>query len=73
MEGPDNVGRPNENIYIVPADRSREPLQLTTNGPSDTYPVMTPDGRYILFLSNRGEHWAIWRIDSPAEFMGSKK
>ncbi|MEO1237945.1 MAG: hypothetical protein AAFX76_14265, partial [Planctomycetota bacterium] len=61
MEGSDPTGRPNEDIWIMRADGS-EKQQLTTNGSADRFPLMSPDGRDIYFLSNRGESWAIWRI-----------
>ena len=53
----------------VPA-QGGSPRQLTTNGSADTYPLMSPSGRYIYFLSNRGGRWAIWSLrvqqDHPA-------
>lgn len=61
MEGSDPTGRPNEDIWIMRADGS-EKQQLTTNGSADRFPLMSPDGQNIYFLSNRGESWAIWRI-----------
>jgi hypothetical protein len=64
MQGNDNTGRPNQDIWIMAADGTRKE-QLTTNGSVDTFPVVTPDGKYIVFLSNRGERWAIWRMRAP--------
>lgn len=61
MEGVDPEGRPNEDIWIISADGT-EKYQLTTNGSADRYPVMSPDGQFIYFLSNRGESWGVWRI-----------
>lgn len=61
MEGVDPEGRPNEDIWIINTDGTGK-LQLTTNGSADRYPVMSPDGQYIYFLSNRGESWGVWRI-----------
>ena len=69
MEGVDPEGRPNEDIWIIRADGT-EKFQLTTNGSADRYPVMSPDGRYIYFLSNRGESWGVWRI--PFEGFGGE-
>lgn len=61
MEGNDTTGRPNEDIWIMRADGT-EKQQLTTNGSTDRFPLMSPDGKEIYFLSNRGESWSIWRI-----------
>ncbi|MBB6430646.1 TolB family protein [Algisphaera agarilytica] len=61
MEGTDPTGRPNEDIWMMRADGT-DKQQLTTNGSSDRFPLMSPDGKEIYFLSNRGESWSIWRI-----------
>ncbi|MEM9417424.1 MAG: hypothetical protein AAGA25_00035 [Planctomycetota bacterium] len=61
MEGTDPTGRPNEDIWMMRADGTNK-QQLTTNGSSDRFPLMSPDGKEIYFLSNRGESWSIWRI-----------
>ncbi len=61
MEGSDPTGRPNEDIWIMRFDGSGR-KQLTTNGSSDRYPLMSPDGKLLYFMSNRGGRWAIWRI-----------
>jgi len=43
------------NIWVVPADGS-EPARLFAASPkSDTHPRWSPDGRYLAFLSDRGE------------------
>lgn len=64
MEGNDNTGRPNEDIWMMTYDGQKK-QQLTTNGSADRFALMSPDGRYIYFLSNRGKSWAIWRIETP--------
>ena len=59
-------GRPE--IWIMEADGSH-PRQLTTDLGSDRLGLsVSPDGRYIAFVSARGENWRggpgnIWRID----------
>ena len=65
MEGVDPEGRPNEDIWIIAADGT-DKYQLTTNGSADRYPLMSPGGDAIYFLSNRGESWGIWRINYNA-------
>ena len=64
MEGQDATGRPNQDIWIMAADGTLKE-QLTSNGSLDTYPVCTPDQRFIFFVSNRGGRWAIWRMAMP--------
>jgi TolB protein len=61
MRGHDEKGRPNEDIWAIAADGG-QPEQLTFNGSVDTFPVMSPDGKHVYFLSNRGQRWAIWRM-----------
>lgn len=61
MEGNDPTGRPNEDIWSMNLDGSGK-RQLTTNGSTDRYPLLSPDNRHVYFLSNRGQRWAIWRI-----------
>jgi len=39
-----------------------EPRRLTTHEANDTSPAWSPDGRYILFLSSRGESTQVWRL-----------
>ena len=64
MEGADATGRPNEDVWMMSANGS-EKQQLTTNGSSDRYPLISPDGKAIYFMSNRGGNWNIWSISSP--------
>jgi dipeptidyl aminopeptidase/acylaminoacyl peptidase len=39
-----------------------EPRRLTTHEANDTSPAWSPDGRYILFLSSRGDSTQVWRL-----------
>ena len=64
MQGRDSTGRPNQDIWSMTADGTNR-RQLTTNGSLDTYPVASPDGQHIYFVSNRGGKWAIWRMQAP--------
>ena len=64
MMASDATGRPNEDLWIMNADGSAV-LQLTTNGSVDRFPLMSPDEKYVYFMSNRGLKWAIWRISAP--------
>jgi Tol biopolymer transport system component len=52
----------NDDLWITNADGTNQ-RQLTTEAGSDMRPTVTPDGRYILFLSNRveGRH-SVWRM-----------
>src|SRR5690606_39379880 len=61
MEGNDPTGRPNEDIWAMKLDGSGK-SQLTTNGSTDRYPLLSPDSNFVYFLSNRGQRWAIWRM-----------
>ncbi|HZI19407.1 MAG TPA: protein kinase [Pyrinomonadaceae bacterium] len=37
--------------------------QLTADARQNYYPAVTPDGRSILFLSDRGDEFGLWRVD----------
>ena len=51
----------NPDIWAVRPDGS-ELRQLTTSPGSDHAPVATPDGRYIVFLSDRDGRGRVWRM-----------
>jgi Tol biopolymer transport system component len=52
----------NRAIWIVNSDGSN-PKQLTTDHGVDTNPVVTPDGRQVVFASHRDGAWGIWRAE----------
>ena len=41
-----------------------QPVRITDDQGMDVAPVWSPDGQYIAFLSNRGDEWGIWVVDS---------
>ena len=69
VEGAINAeGVANFDIWMMNADGT-DRTQLTVNGSYDSRPAVSPDGKYIYFMSNRGakrelaEYWQIWRIE----------
>ena len=56
----DSVGwtgdRP-QHLFVVPADGSAEPTQLTDGDYEDSSPAWSPDGRTLAFVSARHEDW----------------
>lgn len=50
------------NIWLIAADGSN-PVQLTSNGGFDASPRFSPDGRYIVFYSDRSGTPEMWRMD----------
>ena len=36
---------------------------LTVNGSIDSNPVVSPNGKWVFFVSNRGGDWAIWSLE----------
>jgi Tol biopolymer transport system component len=53
----------NSDIWIMNADGTGR-VQLTTDGADERNPTSTADGRYVVFMSERGSTRAIWRMDS---------
>jgi len=53
----------NADIWIMNADGSNR-VQLTTAREDDIHPTVTPDGRYIVFESERDGARAVWRMDT---------
>jgi Tol biopolymer transport system component/DNA-binding winged helix-turn-helix (wHTH) protein len=52
----------NRDLWSIKADGSNQ-TQLTDGSHNDTYPVVTPDGRYVVFESTRDGMHSIWRAD----------
>jgi serine/threonine protein kinase/Tol biopolymer transport system component len=52
----------NSDIWIMNADGSNR-VQLTTSRADDTLPIVTPDGKYIVFVSERENTRGLWRMD----------
>lgn len=52
----------NRDIWIMDADGSHQ-KQLTNDAGSDIQPSVTPDGRYIFFISDRSGAPNIWRME----------
>jgi Tol biopolymer transport system component len=53
----------NDDIWIMNADGSDQ-RQLTVNPGTDDDCQVSPDGRYIVFRSQRGDGMTLWRMDS---------
>lgn len=50
------------NLWLTPTDGSQPPRQLTTTEKKDRHPRWSPDGRWILFESNRSGDNQLWVI-----------
>jgi len=57
------AGKRSAEIWIVPADGSAPPRQLTRSGKTDEAPRFSPDGRTLAFLSNRGGTPQVYLLD----------
>ena len=40
-----------------------EPKQLTSGTDANNYPSVSPDGRHVVFETNRGVGWGVWRMN----------
>jgi len=65
-DGKDSRNVANYDIWIINEDGTTS-RQLTTNGSMDDYPLVTPDQKYLYFVSNRGFKDGIWRIPFPCQ------
>jgi len=52
----------NFDLYLLDPGEGR-PKQLTANSGNNNYPVVSPDGRYVVFGSDRSGALCLWRID----------
>ena len=59
---PKRDGSGNADIWEMGADGSGQ-VQLTAGAGRNYAPVASPDGRYVLFHSNRSGAWQIWRMN----------
>jgi Tol biopolymer transport system component len=53
----------NPDLWVMNADGS-SPRQLTVEAAADSSPAVSPDGRFIAFVSDRAGSRNIWRIDA---------
>ncbi len=66
----DDKGKGNSDLWLVAADGSSEPRQLTFNTGSDGSPTWSPDGTRLAFTSKRGDsppQLYILPMDRPGE------
>ena len=47
-------------IYVLPLDGSTPEITIVNGASRNESPVWTPDGRHLLFVSNRGGDWGVW-------------
>src|SRR2546422_537997 len=50
-------------IWLAATDGSTPPRPLTTSGKKDRHPRWSPDGKSLVFVSNRGGSTQLWLID----------
>ena len=52
----------NQDIYIMDRDGSNQ-KQLTADALDNNWPSVSPDGRYVIFMSNRTKSNQVWRMN----------
>lgn len=55
------AGKGRHDLWVSPV-AGAEPQRLTRHEANDTAPAWSPDGKWVYFLSNRGEGSQVWRI-----------
>jgi Tol biopolymer transport system component len=55
----------NSDIYVMNADGSGEPVNVSQSPYRDSDPAWSPDGTQITFTSNRDGQDDIWAVDAP--------
>jgi dipeptidyl aminopeptidase/acylaminoacyl peptidase len=50
-------------VWLVPTEGDAAPRQLTNSGKKDRHPRWSPDGKRVLFESNRSGETQLWVID----------
>jgi len=63
------TGDRRSHLFVVPADASARPAQLTSGDYEDGAPAWSPDGTRIVFVSSRDEDWDL-RISSDLYVVG---
>ena len=63
------TGDRRSHLFVVPADGSARPAQLTSGDYEDGEPAWSPDGARIAFVSSRDEDWDL-RIASDLHVVG---
>ncbi len=54
------------NIYKSDAD-GKNAVKLTGNAKYNLDSAVSPDGKFVVFVSNRGGAWRIWRMDADGQ------
>lgn len=69
MEAADETGRPQMDIYAIDSrlESKQATRRLTSNFSADCMPMVSPDGKWFCFVSNRGKQWAVWRLPLPSD------
>ena len=58
----------NSDIFIVPADGSAEPVNITRHPDNDGSPMWSADGKILVFGSERkNDEWDVWMVELDAE------